>query len=327
MTFNTITADINPHFKDILNRNRSFIEQILTNTSSRHKQLLISTLSDPKGVKTNIPRITNIILNFNNIISMSNMENRNDIINSTSLSKFINMFLIKQKQTFKDCLYYIPKYNLYHYGNICHLNSSLLMLSSIPIIMIKINKINNNDLSINVMYLRDVMNSSYSPIDIKPLSLINLIQICNININELLFADHTIKQLYSIIQPYISINDVMFWDCSYSFISKEDDKLTLPQLVDKYEPKYLIVNGQDFIIVTGMNNTNSFSPKYATDEHEYKLISMIIHMGAHYIILFAKDDGEYVIRDDMFGRYENPGYNINKFGQLQVTVCCYAKIF
>ena len=309
-----------------LNSHRSFIETLMTNLSPKYSNLFLTCLSDPCGVNHHIPLVTHIILSADDIVLQSNREHGNKVITRNMISSFLNMFIQTRNTNLAEALYYIPKFNLYHYGNICHLNTCLLMLASMYHLLKAINELPADQVSLELSILNTVLLSSYSPIDMNPTMIYDLVQILQLNPNETMPAEETITQLVNIFEPVIPKSVVLAWDYAHSCLPDPADKdSNLETLVNKYVPKYLLVNAQDFNVEMQVPQNNQFIPKYGTGQYTYKLASVIIHIGAHFINIFMRGN-ECIIKDDLYHRYKSPNTDVNHLGRHQVTEVCYVRI-
>lgn len=320
-------VSIKPNFADTLNCNRDFIESILSNVSTRYSRTFLETLQDPRGLNYSIPLVTYILFRMDDIIATSNREHGNTAINYDSLMRFVNMFVTHKTETLPPAIYYIPKFNLHHHGNICHLNTCLLMISSLYDLLVTLNGIANDQLTHGVDVLRSIMLASYSPIDMQPCNLLELIRILRIDISQIIPAEETMVQLINLIEPVVSKNLILNWDFAHNCLpDKADTDLTMNQIIDKYVPLYLLVNGQDFNVATEVSMNNQFIPTYSTGNHLYKLSSVIVHMGAHFFNIFMKND-ECIVKDDLVHRFKSSNTDITKIGRsVQITQVCYVRV-
>lgn len=309
-----------------LDSNRSFIETLMTNLAPRYSNLFLTCLSDPCGLNHHIPMITHIILNADDIVLQSNRTHCNKVVTRQMISSFLNMFIHTRTVNLPEALYYIPKFNLYHFGNICHLNTCLLMLASMYYLLKAIHDLPPEHITLELGILNTILLSSYSSIDLNPTMIYDLIQILQLNPNETMPAEETITQLVNIFEPVIPKSVVLAWDYAHTCLhDKADTDLNLETLVNKYAPKYLLVNAQDFNVEMQVPQNDQFIPKYGTGQYTYKLASVIIHVGAHFMNIFMRGN-ECIIKDDLYHRYKSPNTDINHLGRYQVTEVCYVRV-
>lgn len=320
-------VSIKPNFTDVLNHNRNFIESILSNVSIRYSRTFLETLQDPRGLNYSLPLVTYILFNMDDIIATSNREHGNNVINHDSIMRFVDMFITRKSEILPSAMYYIPKFNLHHYGNICHLNTCLLMISSLYELLVALNAIEDDKITHGVDVLRSILMASYSPVDVQPCNLLELIRILKIDISQIIPAEETMFQLINIIEPVVSKNLILNWDFAHHCLpDKADTDLTINQIIDKYAPLYLLVNGQDFNVATDVSMNNQFIPTYSTGNHLYKLSSVIVHMGAHFINIFMKND-ECIVKDDLVHRYRSSNIDITRISRsIQITQVCYVRV-
>lgn len=310
---------------DTLDHNRSFIEHLMSNLHPRFSHIFLNCLSDPKGLLYAIPHVTYIILRINAIVDESNKHHNNTELTHDVLLKFVSLFIDTKMETLPPALYYIPKFNLYHHGNICHLNTCLLMLASLYHVLYEISIIPEATLNNELMVLNTILVSSYSPVDLYPGALLELIGILNININHIIPAEETMSQLVKIVNKQVGTDKLLHWDYAHSCLpNKEDTDLSLDDIVNKYHPMYLLVNGQDFSVDKNVERNDQFIPKYMTDRYTYKLASVIIHVGAHFMNVFMKGN-EYIIKDDLYHRYKTPATDVSQL-RYQITEVCYVRV-
>lgn len=309
-----------------LDSHRSFIETLMTNLAPKYSSLLLSCLSDPCGLNHHIPIVTSIILSADDIVLQSNRAHGNKVVTRQMLSSFLNMFIQTRTETLPEALYYIPKFNLHHFGNICHLNTCLLMLASMYHLLKAINDLPAESVTLALSILNTVLVSSYSPVDMNPTMVYDLVQILQLNPNETMPAEETICQLVNIFEPVIPKSIVLAWDYAHTCLpDPADTDSNLETIVNKYSPKYLLVNAQDFNVEMRVPQNDQFIPKYGTTQHTYKLASVIIHIGAHFMNIFMRGN-ECIIKDDLYHRYRSPDRDVNHLGRYQVTEVCYVRI-
>lgn len=317
---------IKPAFSKDLDANRAFIESFMSNMSSRYSNTMLSILRDPKGLNYSLPLISYVLIHIHEIIGLSNTEHGNKFISHQTINKFLNMFIESKIETLPPAAYYIPKFNLYHHGNICHLNTCLLMLASMYHMLKYMNDIPDSKCPMELNILRHILTNSYSPVDMNPELLFDLIAILKIDINQILPAEETMASIVKLMSKSVPTNMLIHWDFAHSTLTDKADKdLTINQIVDKYAPTYLLANAQDFNVALEVPQNDQFVPQYDTEKHTYCLASVIIHHGVHFINVFMKGAGNYIIKDDLYHRYVTPPTKVDSISRLQVTELCYVK--
>lgn len=315
---------INPNFIDVVNHNRNFIESFMTRVSNKYKQTFLTMLSNPIGKGYSQPLISAVLSNIVDILNTTSIEH-NDIEGS-EIIKFCNMFVNTSVEILPPALYYIPKYNMYHYGNICHFNTCILMLASMYYFIEALANVDTKD--IKVKTLLSTLLNTYSQIDMNPITQINLIKYTNVNIHNIEPAEETMIKLLNIIEGLIDTDILIHWDFAHSTLkNKADTDLNVNEIVNKYTPLYLLVNAQDFSVALEVPQNNQFIPLYSSGEHEYKLASVILYHSHHFINVFINNEGNYIVKDDICHRLATPGVNLSQLhGNIQVTELCYVKI-
>ena len=320
------------HFKSApaitatLDRNRSFIETLMSNLAPRFSSLFLNCLSDPRGLNFSIPYITYIIFISDEVVEQSNKHHGNTVVNQQMVVRFVDMFITSKVEELPPALYYIPKYNLFHYGNICHLNTCLQMLASLWHLLNAIASIPDDTIPYGLALLNTVLCSSYSQVDHNPCVLKYLIQLLNINISTIIPAEETMTQLIDLFEDKIPKSLILNWNYAHSNLKdKADTDLNLDAIVTKYMPKYLLVNAQDFNVEKEVTKNTEFVPVYNVNGQNYRLASVIVHVGgAHFINVFFRGNTN-VVKDDMTHRYKTPDIDTAQLGRYQVTQCCYVQ--
>lgn len=316
---------IRQNYAQILTQHSSFIETFMTNVATKYKQTFLTMMQNPEGRSYAQPLVTAVLSNVSDIILSTNREN-GPVIKVEDVVKFVNLFLESKRELIPEVLYHIPNYNLYHYGNICHLNTCLLMLASMHYLVEAFINL-PNDINSIVQSLKTVLLNSYSEIDINPSELFHLIAALDIDINQIEPAEETMIKILKLFIDSTPKDLLVHWDFAHSTLpDKADTDLTLDQIVDKYQPLYLLANGQDFNVAKEVQQNNQFIPMYTTGKYVYKLASVIVYHSHHFINVFIDDNGQYIVKDDLCHRFTQPTTNLARLVRgLQITEVCYVK--
>lgn len=314
-------ARVKPTFSNTLNANRSFIEMFMSNMSVRYGNIALTTIRDPEGLTSSLPLVSYFLFNADDIIKASRLENKDMSIEL--IYRFVSLFVEEKTITLEPKMYYIPKFNLFHYGNICHLNTCLLQLASLYHLLAELSVVADPPHDLDVLYT--ILTSSYSRIDMTPCSLLELIEILNIDTNIIMPAEETMISLVKILHKRIPKTTLLHWDFAHHCLPKEDEDLDMNAIVNKYAPTYILFNGQDFNVSMEVPKDNQFIARYSSGEHVYQLASIIVHMHAHFINIFFNDK-TCTVKDDLCHRYAVSPLEVAKLGNIQVTEVCYVKI-
>lgn len=332
-------ARLNRNYQQKIAENRDFIEHLMTILPRKYSDLFLQTLRDPKGTRYALPLPTLILLQMDDIVRDStpyqqqssidrqiNPVSFEPMVTPGMIYKFVNFFVDHEQHVFPQALYYIPKFNLHHYGNICHLNTCLLMLASLFDVMNTLVSLGDS-LPYEITTLKQILLSSYSPIDMSPKSLMNLIDILKININNIIPAEETMYDLVDILTPFVPKDILINWNYLHTNIQEKELKdASLKEIVDKYAPKYLLVNAQDFSVDNEIQCNHQFILDYFSKDHDYKLASVIVHKSNHFINVFFNGD-EVIVKDDLCHRFARSNIDVTQLGRnIQITQCCYVKV-
>ena len=195
-----------------------------------------------------------------------------------------------------DTLISIPKYNLPHIAMNCHFNVGISLLSSLDLIIEYMQKIENPSedfiLLGNAITNCNLQNS------------INITKKLKINILSIDEAEHTFKKLMKVIYEKIPKNIIQYWDASDDFNDEIDKKLTIHQLIHKYQPQYFICNIQDFNTVLDIKsslihvrnfNINPLNENQRT-KINYNLHAVVVYYNHHFFITYCVGN-EWLVRD------------------------------
>lgn len=311
------------NFREWDESNRHFITEFKSHIPNRFKHLIDDIIKNPFG-STNIPAISRFMYSIDTIKSSSNDSDRYYI--SANLNTFINIFVIKEVKMIKTTTNLIPQFNLFHLGNICHLNVCINILSSLYYLIESLMNIKNIPPELDI--LRKYIINSLSPIDLNPKLILNLVRILDIDIKDMASVDDTIKKIMRLLYKVIKKNIIFYWDTSDEFIDDPNDaKLKVGDLIDKYNPIYLIVGSQDFNFITNINNGNIVPIEFDTPNNsKYVLTSVVISLPLHFVSAFRVNESyNFIIRDDMKHRFYDSYIDISNVKTL-IMLSCYTRV-
>lgn len=254
-----------------------------------------------------------------------------DFIKS-NLTKFITNFINVERYSLSESVI-IPPYNMFHFGMNCHLNVCFNVLISIAKIFIPYYKTINDTDSVNITSngllafkcILDEIFNNISPININPNNIHEIIGLLNINANFIGEANETFKTLMKELYKMISLNDILYWDSADTFIQPNDVKLSLDDLIDKYSPKYLIVNAQDYNVMTKINNNKEVKIEHKTIKNRYIIHSCVLSMSGHFTSVFRNPDKTWVIRNDLNHRCDVSLYKMH-FNIYPIVIALYVNV-
>ncbi len=257
----------------------------------------------------------------------------NDLFRLLTEERIVKIPMVTEQCSLRNVT--IPMYNMLHVGNICHLNTSLNILSSLIGYIYDLK--DSSDPMVNILV--ETLISSFSEIDPTPNNIHMLISHLGIDMNQFEEADDTMKMLMKILYKQIGFDRILYWDSIDTFLNKDDKKLSFNQLVDKYKPRVLIVNNQDFCVVTdnddGLRNVRR---DYITEQGlKYTVSSCILHCISHFISVFRRfEEVQYnggniivehwIIRDDLMNKFNNTSQYNMKANRFPITVSCYIRV-
>ena len=257
-----------------------------------------------------LPPLTRFILTYNQIISKIKDPQE---VESFKQIDFVKNLVIQQNEELNYPVH-IPKYNLRHYGMICHFNSCLNILSSLTGLISELNKLfeaNKLNKPANLIY-RHLMNS-LSYVDLNPLLSEQIIKILHINPNIIDEATETMKKLLEpLYQSGVSLSNVFFWDSTDKFYKTKETNHTLSQKLSELKPLYFLCSVHDFNSVYDIDdqhvNLESFDILDENNQVEasYNLTSFIIFNCGHYVSAFMipnSDPSALSIKNDISNRY------------------------
>lgn len=310
------------NFREWDESNRHFIEEFKSHIPNEFKHLIDEIIKNPFG-DANMPAISRFMFFIDIIKSSSNDDDKYYI--SINLDKFINVFVTKEIRTIKNTTNLIPQFNLFHFGNICHLNVCINILSSLYYLIESLMDIKNIPYELDV--LRKYIINSLSPIDLNPKLVLELIRVLDIDPADMISVDDTIKKIMRLLYKVIKRNMIFFWDTSDEFIDDPNDtKLKVGDLIDKYNPVYLIVSSQDFNFITNIEHGNIVPIEFNTPNNKYVLTSVVISLPVHFISAFRVNESyKFIVRDDMQHRFHDSYLDFFEIKTL-IMLSCYTRV-
>ena len=286
-------------------------------------------------ITNGLPPLTHYILAHDDILS--NITNENDY----RLMKNNNLVKNIIKEEVHELVYpiNIPKYNLRHFGMICHFNSCLNLLSSLTGLIGGLNDLYENRKLNNkaeLIYRHLINTMSY--VDLNPKLAESIIDKLDINPNLINEATETMKKLLKpLYDSGLSLTNTFFWDSSDKFYKSNVLRHTLYDKLVELKPLYFICSVHDFNSTYNIDdyqvNVQDFSvlDKATKKQTYYKLSSVVIFNSGHYTSAFlvgGQEPQDVIIKNDLVPRYEIEKYNyekiFNKFNQH--TIACYYRV-
>ena len=281
-----------------------------------------------------IPPLTHFVLAYNQILSK--------ITDPEDLNTFkqieIIKYLVLPNELIISYPVHIPKYNLRHYGMICHFNSCLNVLSSLTGFISQLNTLHESNRlnKIADMIYRHLMNT-LSFVDLNPALSNQIIEALHINPNTIDEATETMKKILEpLYQSGLSLNNTFFWDSTDKFYKTKELTHTLSQKLSELKPLYFLCSVHDFNSVYDIDDqqvdleTFDVVDEDNTIEVSYNLSSFIIFNSGHYTSAFIipnSDPTMISIKNDISPRYvqEQAQYGTAFNRQNQHTIACYVK--
>lgn len=233
---------------------------------------------------------------------------------SENIHGFILNFIDSQKRTISKRVI-VPPYNMAHFGTNCYINVCFNILISIAKVFVPFYESVPTDPKFEVVrHIIAEIFYNVSSINIDPGNMEMIIKMLNFNISRLGDANEAFKTLMKELYKILSLSDILYWDSADTFISSEDKKLSFDELVDKYNPKYLIVNAQDYNIITNIPNNMEVKIFHKTPNHKFIIHGCIINMPSHFVSVFQRQN-TWVLRNDIDHRCAMPEYQMrtNRF--------------
>ena len=254
---------------------------------------------------SNIPALTFVLTNFDRIVN--HISNKNDIEFVKHLD-IVSNFLTKEHKSL-TFPYHIPKYNLYHVGAICHLNSCISMLSSLTYLIKEMENISlfkKFIVSDNFKKIYQYILNAYSRVDLNINYIFEVISSLNIDPNIFGEATETMKKLIRILYKNgISKSVVLFWDSSEEFGSLSDE-------INKFHPRYIIINSHDMNTIFDIDTDKIKIKEFeVSNKNKYTLISFVSFYLNHFVTVFKYDNFTYKINNDLHTRYHIEIVNSN----------------
>lgn len=336
MSFVTI-FEFKTDYSDLTNSQRNFLEKICLHADEPIK-LLIRKILTKSPLQTYIPPITELMIKLNDLQNLS-LEDKAFIKENTF--KLLMLFVKTQKRYLDyekpfTCNSIINSlYNYRHFGNICHLNCCLNILSSLSKLLVKYyNSEDITNLEFKIL-LHEIL-GNLSPIHPNPDNINTLIKILGINSNAMLESAETFKSIMKILYNFVALDEIFYWDCSEPFTPKEHKLLPFVKILSIIQPDILIVNNQDFNVVNEIDDAGrcclEFVCSTENDNIKYVLTSIIVNIGAHFISILRLNPHEQntfgvgALHDDLLNRFDVKQLNFvnNKF---PIAIACYVRCY
>lgn len=213
----------------------------------------------------------------------------------------IKLFTEQVKQSI-SVPYHIPKYNLAHIGQICHLNSCISMLSSMTILIKEMNYLKN--VSQPFKTINQYILNSYSEVDLHLNLIKELMDYLKLNFSYFEEATETMKKILRILYKNgINKSTVFYWDSTDEFHNTNGK---LGSKIYHFKPKYLLVNVHDLNSLLDYDTHKVKIRTFNVKECRYKLLSLISYYPGHFVSMFYMDDGRNVwkIINDLNDRFK-----------------------
>lgn len=254
---------------------------------------------------SNIPALTFVLTNFDRIVN--HISNKNDIEFVRRLD-IVSNFLTKEHKSL-TFPYHVPKFNLYHVGAICHLNSCISMLSSLTYLIKEMENIilfKKFIVSDSFKKIYQYIINSYSRVDLNINYIFEVVSSLDINPNIFGEATETMKKLIRILYKNgISKSVVLFWDSSEEFGSLSDE-------INKFHPRYIIINSHDMNTIFDIDTDKVKIKEFeVSNKNKYTLISFVSFYLNHFVAAFKYDNFTYKINNDLHTRYHIEMVNSN----------------
>ena len=167
LKFNSImqinVVHLNDDYPTILAINEAFINDFISRTPFNNRKFVQSMLSNPLGYRfKKQPLISILLMNRDKLKQESRLLfGEQHCLNDDYIDRFVNMFIMGEVKRISICDYFIPKHNLFHASEICHLNVCINVLSSLWMFVNRINQINPQTLLSSMTILKKIIFNSY----------------------------------------------------------------------------------------------------------------------------------------------------------------------
>ena len=254
---------------------------------------------------SNIPALTFVLTNFDRIVNHISNKKYVEFVKHLDI---VSNFLTKEHKSL-TFPYHIPKFNLYHVGAICHLNSCISMLSSLTYLIKEMENISlfkKFIVSDSFKKIYQYIINSYSRVDLNINYIFEVISSLDINPNIFGEATETMKKLIRILYKNgISKSIVLFWDSSEEFGSLSDE-------INKFHPRYIIINSHDMNTIFDIDTDKVKIKEFeVSNKSKYTLISFVSFYLNHFVTAFKYDNFTYKINNDLHTRYHIEMVNSN----------------
>lgn len=216
----------------------------------------------------------------------------------------------------------IPCYNLPHHGNCCHISVCINVLSSMTYVLAKM--VSMDDLSATCKELMTCILNAYSMVDIDAKAVKRLMKLIDIDVDKMEEADVTMRKLVSVMNDTgMDQNIVSYWDAT--------NEIMLGDMLKTVTPLYLLANAMDVNTLFDVKSKKVYMLEFSVkgDDGEkiakYRCVSVIVHIGNHFVTVFVDNGERYRLMDDMRGRFDVVDFDgmemFMKIGDAHVVVC------
>lgn len=195
----------------------------------------------------------------------------------------------------------IPYYNLPHYGNCCHISACINVLSSTTYVLAKM--VTANELTEECKALMTCILNAYSMVDIDAKAVLRLMKLIGINVHEMEEADVTMRKLVNVVNDAgMDTKVVSYWDAT--------NEMSLGDVLKTVTPLYLLANAMDVNTLFDVESKKVYMLEFSVKDDEgecaakYRCVSVIVHVGNHFVTVFIDDEDGYRLMDDMRGRFD-----------------------
>ena len=295
-----------------------------------------------KPLSHGFPSITHFMLNYSNVLKRITDPNDRNLFSRIDIVPFI----VSKRPVKLEYPQHIPQYNLFHFGNICHFNACINVLSSLTGLIIELSQLKTqNKLTPEAQLIHQLLLNSLSCVDLNPSLSVKVLTTLNIHPSLIDEADETMKKLLRpLYQSGLSLNTLFFWDSTDEFYKKTELKHTLSEKLHELKPVYFLCRIHDFNSVYDIDDQQIHLESFniTTDDQAvscaYTLTSLVVFSPGHYVSAFDKciiegerfeDSGRrpVMIMNDLNNRYQATMKPIaSLFGSgLQHTIGCYVR--
>lgn len=258
---------------------------------SLHRKLALN-----KGISTQALGTLRIWINDN----VRYMNHREQTISFDAIDHIVELFTHEVETDIPDVGFMIPPYNVFHYGNICHLNVCINLITSMITVARDILCASEEELHEDpkLIAIQNIVRTSFDEVDINPLMVYELMECFNITMDDIVDATFTMNQLYQSFSELLT-DDVMKW-WGTSIVNGIED-IPTKESFDETTERYIIMETQ--FLVPILNITNGIPYTINIGGHPYEMFALVVHNGPHFTTLFRNGTSEtFTVRNDMCHR-------------------------